>query len=1171
MLHILGVLRRFGGTGNSTKEAKMKSLIRIVFVVLCLTTLRVQCQDPLVIYTHTEEQPRGTFVGNIRYDMLLRQEISPDENTNLRFRLTNSSGSQAYLFTINETSSTISTTRESTARPCVPNSGTVSSPWRSPSTGKALPRWTCSNCGRPFAGELERVRVGLSGSCAHRGAVDPDTGGNNSVQAYRLTPLSPPTEGLFRLSVVGNLDGSSDLEIVINQESYNASVEENVGLQTPILQVMAVDDDIGDNARIKYVLSPRATDIFLVEARNEAPSYWSTEAFVVINVLDTNDNAPQISINLSPDGTNLLESEPVGKFVAHVSVSDLDDGDNGRVSCSVDDPSFSLENLWDMYKVILSMPLDYEAAPSHRVTITCRDHGQPALSSSASFIVQVLDVNDLAPIFSKNIYTSSITENSYEVQKLLQVSARDPDTDLGGEVEYFLEDNARINLLFFIDPSSGILQARAPVDREETGQFTFSVLARDKGTPQLTSTATIIITVEDENDERPRFVRPLFNCYVLEKQPVGTRVGNVTASDDDTSQNARMKYSIVAGIGDGELFTIEPNTGEGGGPTEPAFYDLANVSVQVLDDNDNRPVIEYPREGNNTVIVAYNTPVGSVLAVVRATDTDDGPFGQLIFLIAAGDTSSLFDLNRLTGVLRLGRMILSSDVKEHVLQIKVQDGGNPPIYETETLHVVVTSGNATLLASSRRDTDQNILIVIILICVTAIMAIAIVTTICLIRRIDRERRQKRALAKVEEEKMFHLKNQDTFANISPETSTGSESSSFGSGGNKNKKKEVSFSIDDGVESLNMSSGSAHTIHLKPVVYRLTSFCAQQEKNCLSVLTPSLRGEPGMLNIPVNHRMSADDNHLQTVHEEEACQLMEMLRRNGEDAMSASSGETGTSDSGRGGSEDDSHSNRGSGLEADAVAMYPMPPVYAARGTTPPVNAGLGDLRPIRTRHSGRGGLSSGSGRVPRQHLPHVSFNGNLEYLGESSTDRDDEFPPSSPASGGVLAILRRSEFSLWVVATACLPERAALVPGKDVRDLEGVEAHSGSRNSPTLQSRSFFLSSDQISLHFFMSQTCAGPSDTIMRSLPSHKGSFRKQFSRLIEGNNVLENRSGSEANTLCELNIPPIRSHKAALSSLGKTDSVQGAVIVACQRKPKMENRRSAPLCRTSAGRFQG
>lgn len=412
-----------------------------------------------------------------------------------------------------------------------------------------------------------------------------------------------------------------------------------------------------------------------------------------------------------------------------------------------------------------------------------------------------------------------------------QVSARDPDTDLGGEVEYFLEDNARINLLFFIDPSSGILQARSPVDREETGQFTFSVLARDKGTPQLTSTATIIITVEDENDERPRFVRPLFNCYVLEKQPVGTRVGNVTASDDDTSQNARMKYSIVAGSGDGELFTIEPNTGvlrsratfdreikhlytfqvKVEDPTEPAFYDLANVSVQVLDDNDNRPVIEYPREGNNTVIVAYNTPVGSVLAVVRATDTDDGPFGQLIFLIAAGDTSSLFDLNRLTGVLRLGRMILSSDVKEHVLQIKVQDGGNPPIYETETLHVVVTSGNATLLASSRRDTDQNILIVIILICVTAIMAIAIVTTICLIRRIDRERRQKRALAKVEEEKMFHLKNQDTFANISPETSTGSESSSFGSGGNKNKKKEVSFSIDDGVESLNMSSGSAHTM------------------------------------------------------------------------------------------------------------------------------------------------------------------------------------------------------------------------------------------------------------------------------------------------------------------------------------------------------------------------
>ena len=46
---------------------------------------------------------------------------------------------------------------------------------------------------------------------------------------------------------------------------------------------------------------------------------------------------------------------------------------------------------------------------------------------------------------------------------------------------------------------------------------------------------------------------------------------------------------------------------------------------------------------------------------------------------------------------------------------------------------------------------------------------------------------------------------------------------------------------------------------------------------------------------------------------QGCQFIEMLKRNGEDALSESSGETGTSDSGRGGSEDDSHSNRGSAM------------------------------------------------------------------------------------------------------------------------------------------------------------------------------------------------------------------------------------------------------------------
>ena len=327
----------------------------------------------------------------------------------------------------------------------------------------------------------------------------------------------------------------------------------------------------------------------------------------------------------------------------------------------------------------------------------------------------------------------------------------------------------------------------------------------------------------------PPLGRSLFDCYVLERQQAGTRVGNVSAIDSDSSQHSQMRFSIVPGVGDYQLFSIEAGTGvlksravfdreqrqlyrfmvKVQDPQVPLFYDLANVTVQILDDNDNPPVIHYPKDGNNSITVLYGISVGHLLATINATDDDDGAFGRLSFFIADGDRSHLFDLNQHDGSLRLARTILPADVQEQVLEIQVQDGGNPPLFRNAELHVHIVAGNMTLVEPSTGK-DQNMLIVIILVCVTVVLALAVLVTICLIRRIDKERQARRAASKAEEEKMFHLKNQDAFMNLSPDSSTGSSDSSSSNGG-KNKKKEVSFSIDEGVDSLNTSSGSANTM------------------------------------------------------------------------------------------------------------------------------------------------------------------------------------------------------------------------------------------------------------------------------------------------------------------------------------------------------------------------
>ncbi|KAL8574391.1 hypothetical protein ACOMHN_062904 [Nucella lapillus] len=1084
---------------------------RIWLLLVHLLLLACVSEAVSVTYQLREEQESGTFVGNIERDMLISGDLDAQDAFNLKYTLSSADKNGASLFSMNETSSTITTAGRIDREAVCPEEVDcqVKLSIAVYKRGKSLYLFKLWNAvvnindindnSPTFPKPYVSLSVPESVPPPHvlhtGGAEDKDKGGRNSVQEYRLSPPNP----LFDLNVGRNPDGSADLGIVIKQQldrevtesyllrvivtdggfpqrtgsltvnitvadindnrpkffrgTYNVTVRENTPVDQAILQVSATDQDQGPNGDLTYTFSSRVTDDvrthlqideftgiisarspidyeeknhyqFTVEAKdNGNPSMTGTTA-VVINIEDANDNAPQININLTPGGSNLTEDEAVGKFIAHVSVLDRDAGQNSVVICSMEDDHFSLQKFYDhannMYKILLSHPLDYETSSVHRVTITCRDTGAPPLTNSTGFTMHVRDVNDNAPVFSQSTYTGTVIENQLRSEALLQVSAIDYDTGRAGMVEYFLDNAPNISRIFTLDPLTGLLRVRSPLNREDRSQHRFHVLACDLGMPRLTSSASIVISVQDQNDEKPYFTKSLFDFYIMERQQVGTRVGNISAVDQDTSRHSRMEFSILSGVGDGKLFSIEPHSGvlksratfdrevrplyrfmvKVQDPRVPLFYDLANVTVQVLDDNDNPPVIHYPRVGNNSVNVSYGINAGSFIAFVNATDQDEGLFGRLSFHIVSGDPSHLFEINERSGSLRLARSILPSDVKTHLLELEVEDGGNPSLFHNAELHVHIVAGNMTLVGPSESK-DKNMVIVIVLVCVTVVLALAVLITICLIRHIDKERQGRRAAAaaKAEEEKMFHLKNQASFMlSLSPDASAGGGDSS---GGGKNRKKEVSFTIDEGLDSLNTSSASASMMStFRSPVDRSRDW--NSGENCLSVNIgpPPSRSEAGVLNIPLSHRTSNEDNHLYsgtaagTQEGEDGCQYMESLKRNGEDALSESSGETGTSDSGRGGSEDDSHSHRGSStMDADGPAVYP--PVSLRNMVTP--SSGPETISG-RGRHPGawRGAgfhATTASGRPLRQHSPHVSFSGNLEYLGETSTDVETEFSP----------------------------------------------------------------------------------------------------------------------------------------------------------------------------------
>ena len=108
--------------------------------------------------------------------------------------------------------------------------------------------------------------------------------------------------------------------------------------------------------------------------------------------------------------------------------------------------------------------------------------------------------------------------------------------------------------------SAGMISTNKFLDREDIPFYTLIVQASDKGSPPLTETVSVNVTILDVNDNKPVFSENPFTATVSENLPVGSRFLNVTASDADIGDNALLTWSIMSG-NTGDVMAIEPSTG----------------------------------------------------------------------------------------------------------------------------------------------------------------------------------------------------------------------------------------------------------------------------------------------------------------------------------------------------------------------------------------------------------------------------------------------------------------------------------------------------------------------------------------------------------------------------------------------------------------------------------
>ncbi|XP_035858589.1 protocadherin gamma-A12-like isoform X9 [Sander lucioperca] len=390
---------------------------------------------------------------------------------------------------------------------------------------------------------------------------------------------------------------ANDNAPVFEQAFYKGSLPENSALDTVVVSVSATDADEGVNGDVTYEfsrISDRAKKVFSLNSKTgeikvigqvdfESNSKYemridakdgyglSSDSKVLIEISDVNDNAPVVYMKslMNP----IAENVSPGTEVGIINVQDRDSENNGQVRCSIQQgvPFKLVPSIKNYYSLMTTGQLDRELVSDYNITITATDEGSPPLSSSKTVQLSVADINDNPPVFEEQSYSAYVTENNKPGSTLCSVTARDPDWRQNGTVIYSLlpgeVNGAPVSSYLSVNGDTGVIHAVRSFDYEQFRSFKVHVMARDNGSPPLSSNVTVSVFISDVNDNSPQILYPApeGNSFMTELVPKaahgGSLVSKVIAVDEDSGQNAWLSYHIVKSTDPG-LFTIGLYSGE---------------------------------------------------------------------------------------------------------------------------------------------------------------------------------------------------------------------------------------------------------------------------------------------------------------------------------------------------------------------------------------------------------------------------------------------------------------------------------------------------------------------------------------------------------------------------------------------------------------------------------
>ncbi|XP_066887885.1 protocadherin alpha-10 isoform X4 [Kogia breviceps] len=564
-----------------------------------------------------------------------------------------------------------------------------------------------------------------------------------------------------------SLEGASDADIGANalltyrlspNEYFSLDVRTNDEQVTPLQLVLKKPLDREVASELLLVL--KATD-------GGKPELTGTVE-LNITVLDVNDNAPVF--DKAVYRIKLLENARNGTLVIRLNASDLDEGSNGHIvySFATDvssntEASFRIDS--NSGEINVNGKIDFEEIKLWKLQIEAVDKGNPPMFGHCTILIEVLDINDNAPELLVTSLLLSIPEDAPLGTVIALISVTDHDAGGNAQVTCSLTPQVPFKLVSTFKNYYSLVLDSA-LDREKVSEYALVLIARDGGSPSLSTMASVSVDVADVNDNAPAFAQPEYTVLVKENNQPGCHIFTVSARDADAQENALVSYSLVERrVGEralssyvsvhaesGKVYALQPLDHEelellqfqvsARDAGVPPLGSNVTLQVFVLDENDNAPALLLPGPGGSgagalSQLVARSVGAGHVVAKVRAVDADSGYNAWLSYELqpAAGGARSPFRVGLYTGEISTTRALDEADAPRQRLLVLVKDHGEPALTATATVLLSLEDSGQAPKASSRASTgaagaeaalvDVNVYLIIAICAVSSLLVLTL--------------------------------------------------------------------------------------------------------------------------------------------------------------------------------------------------------------------------------------------------------------------------------------------------------------------------------------------------------------------------------------------------------------------------------------------------------------